>query len=990
MLATAWVGCGADGAPALDWYKTAGGSGSNSVAASATDKAGNLYIVGSTTSADFPVAGAAFPTPGGSTLARIELKTGAGTRLFPASLPSISAAAADPSHPGILYAAGQNQIWKNTDNGSTWILLAQFGASVSVTGLAVDPATPTTLYAGTQTFGVQKSIDGGLNWTSVNSGLSAQQNGSISVGRVWVDPGAPNVILAGSGFGLMRSANGGGAWRMVAGGIAFSPLAFDALNAGTVYFSDGNSILRSRDDGETFTQISTLPNQAFVNALATDPRHGGILYAGSTGGLYRSADAGASWQLQISGFTTVVACDPDSDACYANTGAGLVLTSNQFTTSAPIVLSQPAVTQLIVSGANLLAVSTATPDVFAMKLDPDGNIVYSTFFGGSGTDQAVAAAVGSDGSVYVTGSTNSTDLPTTAGAYVAGLSSPASVGFVFKLNPAGMLEWATYFPQPGIQAIALDSAANPYIAGSTPGGLPTTPGAYQTQFQQIFTSTGFFSAPGPTAAFVTKFNAQGSGLAYSTYIPIDNQKNTVQQAAALAVDADGNAWIGAAVSNPIAVPTGTPPAIVELNSTGSAVLASAVRAGMGNVTALAFDADSNIFIAGSYGSQSTAFPATPGAFQTAAQPIVPTLPGQTPSGGGEDAFVAKWDSSLTHLLGATLLGGEQQDVATSIAVDASGNVIVGGYTSSKAFPTRAPFQESFSAPSGFVVGFDSSLSTLRFSTYLGDGRAFAVSSAGLDGAGRILLAGSTQSSVGNAVVANRISLAAAAPIRLDSVQNYASRLAATFTPGETILAVGTGFGGGAQILLDGGPLTTVSGSDTSIVAVVPDGAATSGAHTVQVSNQGTLSNAVFVPAAAAAPGIFTVDGSGAGQGYVLNSDGSLNSAANPAAVGSAITILIDGAGLLTFTDGYAVAPEAPAVFIDGFYCSGIAAKPGPIAGLPGVVYQLSVYVPDPAALAQNNPDLKNFQFPAQSSILVRMNPGDVTTASQNGVFVNVK
>ena len=992
VLAAVCAASGADPAPVLDWYKTAAGSGANSVAAAATDKNGNIYIVGSTTSADFPVIGAAFPTPGGSTLARIDLRTGSGTRLFPASLPSISAAAADPSNSGTLYAASQNQIWKSTDNGSTWTLLAKFATSVSFSGLAVDPGKPTTLYAGTRTIGVQRSVDGGATWTSVNNGLQPQQNGGVSVGAIEVDPTSPNVIFTGSSYGLMRSADAGSSWTMVGGGNFYSALAFDALNAGTVYFGSGSDISKSTDDGATFTRISSLPNQAGLIALAADSRHAGILYAGSTAGLYRSIDGGVTWQLQISGATTVVACDPNSDACYATAGGGVVRTTDQFTTSAPIGVIQPSVVQVVVSGANLFAISTATADVFAMKLAPDGNIVYSTFFGGSGADEAAAVAVGSDGSLYVTGSTNSTDLPATAGAYLSKLplSSRASAGFVFKLNFAGTLDWATYFPESRVTSIAVDTAGNPYIAGSTPGALPTTPGAYQTQFQQIFTSNGFFSVPGPTSAFVTKFNMTGSGLVFSTYVPNDNQKNTVQQASALAVDAGGNAWIGAAVSNTIAVPTGTPPTIVELNSAGSAVLASAVRPGMGDVAALAFDANSNVYIAGSYSSQSTAFAATPGAFQTAPQPVVPTLPGQTPPGGGQDAFVAKWDSGLTHLLAATLLGGEQQDVATSIAVDASGNVVVGGYTGSKAFPTRLPFQESFSGPSGFVAGFDASLSRLRFSTYLGDGRAFAVSAAGLDSNGHVLLAGSTQGSLGNVVVANRISLAAAAPIHLDSVQNYASRVAAAFTPGETILAAGAGFGGGAQILLDGAPLTTVSVSDASIVAVLPDSTATSGAHTFQVSNQGAVSNAVFVPAAAAAPGIFTVDGSGAGQGYILNSDGTLNSSANPAPVGSAITILIDGAGPLTFTDGYAVAPQAPAVFVDGFYCNGIAARLGPVAGLPGKVYQLSVYVPDPAALVKNNPDLKNFQFPAQSAIQVRMNPGDPTTASQSGVFLNVR
>ena len=198
-----------------------------------------------------------------------------------------------------------------------------------------------------------------------------------------------------------------------------------------------------------------------------------------------------------------------------------------------------------------------------MKLDNNGNIVYSTYFGGSGSDQAVALALGSDGSLYITGSTNSADLPVTPGAYQAKLplsSRPAS-GFVARLNPTGRLEWATYFTESGIASIAVDSAGNPFIAGSTSGGLPTTPGAYQTDFQQTASSNGFFSVPGPTSAFVTKFNAQGTGLIYSTYVAADPKKNTVQAARALAVDAAGNAWIGVAVTSTLSPPSGTPPVI---------------------------------------------------------------------------------------------------------------------------------------------------------------------------------------------------------------------------------------------------------------------------------------------------------------------------------------------------------------------------------------------------------------------------------------------
>jgi uncharacterized protein (TIGR03437 family) len=522
------------------------------------------------------------------------------------------------------------------------------------------------------------------------------------------------------------------------------------------------------------------------------------------------------------------------------------------------------------------------------------------------------------------------------------------------------------------------------------------------------TSNGFFGVIGPLSGFVSKFDPKGSGLIYSTYVPTDNQKNIVAGAQTLVVDAAGDAWIGAA-ANPGIVP-GPSASIVELNPTGSAVVASAEQAGLGGVAALAIDANGNVYVAGSYRPQSVSFPATPGAFQPAPQPAIPALPYEAASGGGLDAFVAKWDGSLTHLLAATLLGGELPDTATSVAVDATGIVIVGGYTDSKAFPTHAPFQESFSSRSGFVAGFDSNLSNLLFSTYLGDGRPFAAQAALPDGSGNILLAGSTLSpggsfiggdngasfSVGNLVVVNKIALAPSPAVRLDSVQNYASHIAEPLAPGEPIRAVGAGFGNGAQIVVDGSPLATVSGTATSLVAVLPDSAIASGVHTLQVSNNGTLSNSVYAPAAASSPAVYSVDGSGAGQGYILNSDGTLNSPSNPAATGSAVTIFAAGEGQYTLTNGYAVTALMPAAYIDGFYCNGIAAVVGPANGLPGNVYQLSVFVPDPATLVKNNPDLKNFKFPPQSSVQLVMGPpnslnfANSPMVSQNGIFINIK
>jgi uncharacterized protein (TIGR03437 family) len=560
------------------------------------------------------------------------------------------------------------------------------------------------------------------------------------------------------------------------------------------------------------------------------------------------------------------------------------------------------------------------------------------------------------------------------------------------LNPDGSLGWATYFAGPGsvAESIAVDASGNPFIGGTTTGGLPVTPGVYLSSFSQSITSNGFFDVFGPPAGFVTKFNAKGSGLIYSTYIANDAQNHLVEAAQAMVVDAAGNAWIGV---NPGAIPAGPSATVVELNPTGSALIASVSEPALG-VAAIALDSSSDVYVAGSYSGGGT-FPATPGAFQSAPQPAIPSLNYEPVAGGGSDAFAAKFDSSLTHLLAATLLGGELADAATSIALDSSGNVIIGGYTDSEAFPTHAPFQASFSSPSGFVAGFDSNLANLLFSTYLGNGPPFSAQAALPDGNGNILLAGSTLSQ--GVVVANKIALPAAPAVRLDAVQNYASHLAVPLAPGEPIIAKGSGFGSGAQIVVDGSPLTNISATAASIVAVMPDSSITSGVHTLQVSSNGTVSNSVYAPAGAAAPAIYSVDGSGFGQGYILNSDGALNSPSNPAAPGSAITIFVAAPGQYTLSNGYAVTALTPAVLLDGgIYCNGIAATIGPVNGLPGNVYQIGVYIPTPAALAANDPDLASFTYPAQTGIQIAMGPVSPAAfinspmASQAGIFVSIK
>ena len=499
-----------------------------------------------------------------------------------------------------------------------------------------------------------------------------------------------------------------------------------------------------------------LPDQSAPTAIVPDPFHQGTLFGGSYSGLFESTDFGQTWTLRVQGATTQIAADTKQAVVYANpAGLGIVRSTDGFQTYSPIspfsaALAQNPPQQLQIAGSFVLAVVSPGTDVFITKLDTSGNIVYSTYFGGAAADTVAGIAVGDDGSVYLTGTTGSTDLPVTKGVYAPVFPAPNSqiyaASFVAKLNPDGTLGWSTYFTDgqsvPG--AIAVDAGGSVYIGGKTSGGLPTTPGVYETQFQSVSGcgpgNIGFCPPP-PTSAFLTKFNAQGSALTFSTYVSQDSKKNLIQFATSIALSSDGDIYF-ADTANLISAPGNG--GVHRMNASGSALLGSNSSEPVA-INSIALDAAGNLFATGETLSK---FTATPGSFQTSPQPAIPSLPGSVVAGGGTDAFVVKFDSTLSKILAATLLGGEGIDYGQSLAIDPSGRVIVSGYTDSKQFPLRAPFQTSFSDRSGFVAGFDSNLSQLLFSTYLGDTRQFSAQGAVADGEGNLLVAGSTLESNG--------------------------------------------------------------------------------------------------------------------------------------------------------------------------------------------------------------------------------------------------
>ena len=178
-------------------------------------------------------------------------------------------------------------------------------------------------------------------------------------------------------------------------------------------------------------------------------------------------------------------------------------------------------------------------DAFISKLNNSGSaLIYSTYLGGSDQDFASDLAVDSSNNAYVTGTTFSSDFPTTVGALQTRLAG-FDDAFVTKLNSNGSaLIYSTYLGGSNFEdglGIAVDSSSNTYVSGQTySSDFPTTADALQTTFV------------GLRDAFVSKLNNSGSALIYSTYLG----GGDYDPAWAIAADSSGNAYVtGSTVSS---------------------------------------------------------------------------------------------------------------------------------------------------------------------------------------------------------------------------------------------------------------------------------------------------------------------------------------------------------------------------------------------------------------------------------------------------------
>ncbi len=381
-------------------------------------------------------------------------------------------------------------------------------------------------------------------------------------------------------------------------------------------------------------------------------------------------------------------------------------------------------------------------------------LIYATYIGGSDIDYGGNIAVDAEGCAYLTGNTDSRDLPVTPNAYDPTYNGNSPDGyhdeiFVIKLNADGNdVVYGTYLGGSRGEnpcGIALDQAGCAYIVGHTSSDdFPTTPGAYNRSFQ---------GGGNPDYLqgdiVLVKLNAEGSDLVYSTFLggsepdyPLDlmvDDQNCVT-VVGNTTSQDFPTW-GDHVD--VQYHGDGDGIVTRFNASGSQLLYSSFIGGTGSDSCsdIVSGQENRLYIVGD--TSSTDFPITSDAYSTVYK------------GGATDGFVLKMNAEDAAIEACSYLGGNQEDARLRVSCDAERVVIVGG-TASEDFPTTSnAFDLTYNGPTSgasafegdvFVTEMSLNLDTISFSTFVGGGQGDTCGDACLDPTGTICVVGITNSS----------------------------------------------------------------------------------------------------------------------------------------------------------------------------------------------------------------------------------------------------
>ena len=289
-----------------------------------------------------------------------------------------------PKNPDIIYVATNDYIYKTRDGGQTWSNLSRGMSHSRVIAMAIDPAYPATVYAGTKGDAVYKSYDGGQRWVSQRSGLDDATISSVvnqfvfdpadnthlfaattmgvfeskNAGDSWtkrmegmkevlmvvsleMDPTRPSILYAGTSGGVYKSVDQAGHWEKVNNGLVppemvkssralnVTAIEVDAFEPDTVYAATLAGLYKSTDGAKSWVRIGESLSDQMIISMVLDRSREGVIYITGREGVHRSDDGGATWKVMNHGFSTtnirsLAQSQTDPKLFYAGTnGSGL-------------------------------------------------------------------------------------------------------------------------------------------------------------------------------------------------------------------------------------------------------------------------------------------------------------------------------------------------------------------------------------------------------------------------------------------------------------------------------------------------------------------------------------------------------------------------------------------------------------------------------------------------------------------------------------------
>jgi hypothetical protein len=460
-----------------------------------------------------------------------------------------------PTAPSTVYAGiAFNSLAKSTDGGATWTISKGGGNfDALANSIAVSRTSANHVYLASIFGGAFETTDGGMTFNELPIPAGGVVGRCLAIGA-----SAPDLLYVGTDVhGIWKFTNR--TWSRAQTDAFFTrSITVDPSNANTLYVVSINGLTKSTDGGMTSINL----NLPFAEALAIDPGNSSVVYAGTrTGLLYKSTNGGLAWTQLLDkptgGGFRKLEIDPSSpNTIYAGALAGgdayvskinpsgsALLFSTYFggrgNDSGTDIALDSSGNPIITGGTgsadlpttSLQRTNAGSTDAFVTKFDiANHQIAYSTYVGGSGNEAVNDIAVDGSGNAYITGSTVSTNFPTTRDAIPLSnnglcITPVCTHAFLTKLNASGSgFAYSTYLGGTGVDVsngVAVDSANNAYLAGSTTSvDFPTTPQAFDRELARAGIADAFILKIVEGSPLITclKDDANGNILRVNTSV----------------------------------------------------------------------------------------------------------------------------------------------------------------------------------------------------------------------------------------------------------------------------------------------------------------------------------------------------------------------------------------------------------------------------------------------------------------------------------------